>query len=361
MKPPFEWDAYSDQPKIITDRIFKRRARFGAIDDYLKMLGLAGIVLPLAGLKYAFVRPNPQPGLDLFGIGLSLDKGPSQLDLADELGVNHILIRIPLWDLRRLDDYVVFAKSIRQRGKSVLFNVLQDREHIEDQRLLELDLNRVFDLLGQVSHEFQIGNAINRIKWGFFSIAEYLNFFKTAQTIRDNKFPTVELLGPSVIDFEYFYTIRALFGREDIMFDRLSSLLYVDRAGSPKAKQLGLFNLAAKIRLLATIQSMCKKVKHEGLYITEVNWPITGRAPYAPTSEKECVSIDQYCQYMRDYFQITAKSGFVSRVYWHQLVAPGYGLVDDRTGSLRKTPAFYAFKEMVAQYRLTDKKATGAT
>ena len=106
---------------------------------------------------------------------------------------------------------------------------------------------------------------------------------------------------------------------------------------------------------------MCKKVKHEGLYITEVNWPITGRAPYAPTSEKECVSIEQYCEYMRDYFQITAKSGFVSRVYWHQLVAPGYGLVDDRTGSLRKTPAFYAFKEMVAQYRVTDKRATGAT
>ena len=347
MKPPFEWDPYSDQPKIIEDSSFKHKARLRNSADYLKLIALTAAVLPLAFLKYPALKPTVTSRADIFGIGLSLDKGYQQLDLVDELGINHILLRLPLWDIASLNRYAAFAKEARKRDKSVLINILQDREHIEDSTLLDRSLNEVFDSLAPSSNEFQIGNAINRIKWGFYSVKEYLNFFKTAQAIRDNKFSQLQLLGPSVIDFEYFYTIRALFGSEDIMFDRISSLLYVDRAGSPYARQLGVFDTATKVRLLGAIESLSKKVKHRGMYITEVNWPLSGTAPYAPTSEKECVSIHHYCEYMRQYFQIAKDSGLVSRVYWHQLVAPGYGLIDDRSGVFKKTPGFYAFKEMV--------------
>jgi hypothetical protein len=347
VKPPFEWDPHSDQPRIIRDSSFKHKARLRNSVDYLKLIALTGAVLPLAFLKYPALKPTVTSRADIFGIGLSLDKGYQQLDLVDELGINHILLRIPLWDIRRLNLYAAFAKEARKRDKSVLINILQDREHIEDSTLLDRSLNEVFDSLAPSSNEFQIGNAINRIKWGFYSVKEYLNFFKTAQAIRDNKFSQLQLLGPSVIDFEYFYTIRALFGSEDIMFDRISSLLYVDRAGSPYARQLGVFDTATKVRLLGAIESLSKKVKHRGMYITEVNWPLSDTAPYAPTSEKECVSIHHYCEYMRQYFQIAKDSGLVSRVYWHQLVAPGYGLIDDRSGVFKKTPGFYAFKEIV--------------
>jgi len=37
----------------------------------------------------------------------------------------------------------------------------------------------------------------------------------------------------------------------------------------------------------------------------------------------------------------------VSKLYWHQLVAPGYGLVDNRDKAIRKTPAFYKFKQLI--------------
>jgi hypothetical protein len=37
----------------------------------------------------------------------------------------------------------------------------------------------------------------------------------------------------------------------------------------------------------------------------------------------------------------------VERVYWHQLIAPGYGLIDNRNG-IKKYPAFQAYKTMVA-------------
>jgi len=351
VKPPFEWDHYSDQPKVIADRAFKLRARLRNGSDYLKMVALTGAMLPLAGAKYPFLRPNVARGNDIYGIGLSLNKGFEQLDLADELDINHILLRLPLWDTTRIAQYVAFAREAHERGKSVLINVLQDREHIEDEALLYRSFTCVFSGLSPFSSEFQIGNAINRVKWGFFSVSEYLGFFQVAQSIRDNFFPNVELLGPSVIDFEYFYTMRALFGRHEISFDRLSCLLYVDRTGSPHAKQLGIFDLAAKIRLLATIQSMSSKVTQRGLYVTETNWPIAGTAPYAPTSEKECVSMEQYCTYMIDYFKIASESGFVSRIYWHQLVAPGYGLIDNRYGKMRKTKAFFALKDLVSRNR----------
>jgi len=351
VKPPFEWDPYSDQPNIIEDSTFKRQARLRNSADYLKLITLTAAVLPLAFLKYLALKSTVTPRTDIFGIGLSLDKGYQQLDLVDELGINHILLRVPLWDISRLDRYAEFAKEARQRGKSVLINILQDREHIEDSTLLYQSFNDVFYALASFSSEFQIGNAINRIKWGFYSVEEYLNFFKTAQMIRDKKFSHLQLLGPSVIDFEYFYTIRALFGREKIMFDRLSSLLYVDRAGSPYARQLGVFDTATKVRLLGAIESLSKKVKHRGMYITEVNWPLSGTAPYAPTSEKECVSSDLYCQYMRDYFKIAQESGLVARVYWHQLVSPGYGLVNSVDLGMKKNERFYALKAAIQDQR----------
>jgi hypothetical protein len=41
------------------------------------------------------------------------------------------------------------------------------------------------------------------------------------------------------------------------------------------------------------------------------------------------------------------RSGWVDRVYWWQLINPGYGLVDHRGGSLFKMPLYYAFKEII--------------
>jgi hypothetical protein len=50
---------------------------------------------------------------------------------------------------------------------------------------------------------------------------------------------------------------------------------------------------------------------------------------------------------MIDYFSIAKSSGKVSKVFWHQLIAPGYGLVDNRDGKIRKTKAFYEFKKLL--------------
>jgi hypothetical protein len=224
---------------------------------------------------------------------------------------------------------------------------MQDRENIDNKELFKTNILNIFNRFKDITDEYQIGTTINRAKWGFFSVKEYLEFYRIAQNIRDDKFPNFKLIGPSVIDFEYHYTIRALFNNFDIKFDKLSSLLYVDRRGSPSNTQMGIFDTNNKINMLYSLVKLSPKMKTDDIYITEVNWPLSGTAPYAPTSELECVDEETYSKYMIEYFNIVKNNKKVSKVFWHQLIAPGYGLVDNRDGILRKMPAFYALKELI--------------
>jgi hypothetical protein len=172
-----------------------------------------------------------------------------------------------------------------------------------------------------------------------------MEWYRVAQELRDRNYREVTLIGPSVIDFEYYFSIRALFNFCKIKYDKLSALLYVDRRGNPENSQMGIFDTKNKINILYALAKLSPK-SSDDIYITEVNWPISNTAPYAPTSEKECVSVEDYAKYMVNYHKIAYRSGKVGRVYWHKLIAPGYGLVDNRDG-LYKYPAFKAYKEMI--------------
>lgn len=342
MQPPFVWDHYSDQPHVIKDKGYKRAMKKPHSMDYLKLFFTSVIILPIATLWMKLFRGEYPCDI---GLCVNLDKGEEQVDLIEELGVKHLLIRFPLWEMERLDDFVRFAKCFGS-DKKIVIAVLQDRENIEDLGLFEINLEKIFKAFHEVSDEYQIGNAINRTKWGFFSVSEYLNFYLVAQNLRDRLFPSIKLIGPSVIDFEYYYAVRALFNGYHIMFDKLSALLYVDRRGAPQNSQYLIFDTQNKIDLLYSLAQLSSKTQNE-IYITEVNWPIKNTAPYAPTSERECVSEEEYLRYMVDYISIARNSGKISKLFWHQLIAPGYGLVDNRNGEIRKSKAFYAFKELL--------------
>jgi len=223
---------------------------------------------------------------------------------------------------------------------------LQDREHIEDRELLKKDIETIFEKFGSFVIEYQVGNAINRTKWGFFSMSEYLSWYETIQQIRNTKYPHLKLIGSSVIDFEFHYTIRTLFNFFNVKYDTFSSLLYVDRRGSPSNTQMGIFDTKNKINMLYALIKLSPKTSNS-IYITEANWPLSNTAPYAPTSEVECVSEEKYTQHMKAYHEIALNTGKVERIYWHQLIAAGYGLVDDRDNTLRKTSAYESYKRMI--------------
>ena len=342
MQPPFIWDYYSDQPQVITDKAYKKRMKKPHFFDYLKLFFTSIVVLPIGVFLMKFFRSDKKMGL---GICVNFDKDNAQTLLVEELGVKNLLIRFPLWEMDKLYEYKRFAQSFGD-DKKIVIAILQDREHIENPLMLKDHLSQIFEVFGSFCNEFQIANAINRTKWGFFAVAEYLEFFKIAQDLRNEKYKNIQLIGPGVIDFEYYYTARALFNTKNIYFDKLSALLYVDRRGAPQNTQYGIFDTSNKIDLLYALAKMSSKTSDE-IYITEVNWPLKNTAPYAPTSEKECVSEEDYSKFMIDYLDICKKSGKISKVFWHQLIAPGYGLVDNRGEKIRKTKAFYAFKKVI--------------
>jgi len=357
MKPNcFPWDHYSDQPHVLK-RSLKKALRQGHGWDYLKLLATNLVYFPYLFFKFYFGRNmafdeiEPTVAQDFYGLCVNLDKGEAQYALVEELGVKSLQIRVFLNDMKRIDAYVEFAQGFGS-DKNILITIIQDREHIEDSALLAKDIATVFQKFQHLSDEFMIGNAINRIKWGFVSMEEYLAFYQTIQEVRDREFPQLKLIGSSVIDFEYHFTIRTLFHGYPIHYDKVASLLYVDRRGSPYATQMGIFDLKHKIEFLDTIVRSSSKCDNH-IYITETNWPLTGTAPYAPTSEKECVDETLYAQYMIEYFKIARQSGKIERVYWHQLIAPGYGLVDHRDGTIRKTKAFECLKQLIKETHAT--------
>ncbi|RLA78737.1 MAG: hypothetical protein DRG78_14385 [Epsilonproteobacteria bacterium] len=346
---PFIWDKYSDQPHVIKDKSYKKEMRKKHKFDFFKMLATTIFIFPFSILTMKLFTKKNNITLDtksFYGIGVNLDKGDAQQELIKELGVKSLIVRLPLSDIQNIDKYYEFIKSFGD-DKEILINLMQTREHIENLELLKKDIVIVFKRFKDIQVEYQVGTTINRAKWGFFSVSEYLNFYKVVQDIRDINYSTINLIGPSVIDFEYHYTIRALFNNYKVKFDKLSSLLYVDRRGSPYNTQMGIFDTKNKIDMLFSLVKLSPKIKSDDIYITEVNWPLSNTAPYAPTSENECVSEDDYAKYMVEYFDIAKKTKKVSKVYWHQLISPGYGLVDNRDGKIRKTKAFYELQKMI--------------
>ena len=343
MKKPYLWDPYSDQPYQLKDRTFKKKGRkkelFSLIYTYLSSL----LLITFSILSQYISKPRIISTDNFFGMSVNLDKSPQEsVDLIHELGVETLLIRLPLWEVARLEEYAAFIKQFSD--KKIIINIMQDREHVEDLHLLKTDLNTIFEALQFDVAFFQIGSTINRAKWGFFSVGEYLSFYRVAYLLKKQSYPNLKLMGPSVIDFEFHFDIHALYNFVNIRFDALSALLYVDRRGAPENRQMG-FDLLKKIRLLDTIALFSLKTQR-AIYLTETNWPITNTAPYAPTSEHECVSETLYTEYMLRYYLLAFASQRVDAVYWHQLIAPGYGLVDARKGLLKRE-AFQAFKVML--------------
>ncbi len=344
MKKPFSWDHYSDQAALLHDKAYKKRMRKKELSSLLITYLLSFVMLPLAWLLMPFAKRKPIMSKTFFTLGIDFKrKSEATLKMLDELGVTSILVRIGLWEMEKIDDLKNFIAQTKHRH--ITLKIMQDREHIEDKELLKKDLETIFSTIQ--ADIYEIGTTINRAKWGFFSVQEYLEFYKVAYDLRNEKFPDKKLIGSGVIDFEFHWTVHTLWNFCKCMFDGMSALLYVDRRGAPENTQLG-HSLSDKIALLSSLVSLSPKTKKH-IYITETNYPITNTAPYAPTSEKECVDEESYANFMLRYYLLAFASAQVDMISWHQLIAKGYGLVeyDFDKRKLRKRKAYYVYKTML--------------
>jgi len=310
----------------------------------MDMLTINAIRLPRVLVDYANIdRYRSKEGVT-FGIFADPLKNDIDelMEAIRELEPQSVGVRIylddSLFEEGRIERVKRFIRYLRYEGFEpfvVLAQTYKTRS-IEDKKGFLL---KTFDFLYPLVKEYQIGEAINRAKWGVPIKGDYKALYDAALSAREEMDADMAFVAPSVIDFEWYYTLYYMNVVGEKNIDVLNTLLYVDRRGAPENTQYG-FDSIKKMELMKSI--MPKKP----LWITEVNWPLRDTGEYKPTSNDESVSIEEYASFMVRYHILALASGVVDRLYWWQLAAKGYGLIDHI--SMSKSQAFYAYKFMLS-------------
>lgn len=344
----FRWNPFTDQPHNIAPRKERFKYHFRHVGSYVSLvlsnLRKAHPVLPLYR-QYRKKMYREQVNIENpFALSVSPLEGRNEevVEALKELGISRSLVRVPSWEREKLEVFQEFSKLLNDNKIELTIALLQQRNDVLDPSCWEGFLEDVFSRFAKISSFFEIGHAWNRTKWGVWDYKEYLNLARPAVSLAEKY--NAELVGPAVIDFEFHLYPPVL---KAIPFDKVSSLLYVDRVGAPENTQFG-WDMSRKIALLKAVVDGSSRRKRD-LWITEVNWPLKGTGKYSPASGKPNISEEEQADYLVRYYILCAASGLVERIYWWQLVAPGYGLIDSRGKEWRKRPSFYAMKTMVSQ------------
>ena len=188
---------------------------------------------------------------ELAGIGINSDPRwiNAHIEFVEEIGVRHLLLRAPVWQLDRLDSIATLMEKFPRH--EFVINILQCRESIQKPELWRKQISQIVETLSPQCRTFKIGNAVNRTKWGCRHSGDALKMFKIADEIR-SQFRDIRILGSSVIDFEPLVTLRTLFNFANFHYDGCAALLYINRRGSAYGKQYGYFDLERKLSFMAS-------------------------------------------------------------------------------------------------------------
>jgi hypothetical protein len=342
------WDHLSDQPHQHAGRWEKLAIRLADAPEHARDLATVAGSLPAVWQRYRELRrglySTPAP---FGGLGVCLRPHPADpgalLAAVEALGVRRLLLRLHPWQDDHADEELL-ARELAARGYEIGFALPQNRELVRDRARWRAAIESIANRFSPYGRHFQVGQAPNRSKWGAWTRGEYLALYLDAAEILRRTGP-VELMGPAVIDFEFYATL-ALVNRpvEGLRYDILSSLLYVDRRGAPENRQLGL-DTVDKVVLLRAIAEL-GRASSERCWITEMNWPLW-EGPHSPAGRSVSVDEESQASFLVRYDLLTLGTGLVERVYWWQLVARGYGLmVAGSDGSLAARPGYHALREL---------------
>lgn len=351
--PSFPWDHYSDQPRIMRDKKLKHKIYLRASGQMLKSAFLL-VLLPFFILISFIKKPWRKTKTDRC-IGLSVHvetecegKTIVPLDqvteMVDDLGVQQLLVRIPLADFENFDNYIKHIDTLSTPEREISVNIIQSRIVLDDPVLLTEILTDLLNRLKGKVEFIHVGNAYNRRKWAFYHFGEFHRFFQAIRSSCNEIAPEIKLIGGSAIDFEIPTFLESLFHFRPGHYDGYSSQLYVDRRGAPENTQSG-FNFLRKINLIDTMRSYSWKARGP-LWISEINWPLQDSGKFSPCKGEALVDQQTQADYLVRAYLIAIASGKIRTCYWHQLIAPGYGLVDNRKDTVIKRPSYHAFKTL---------------
>jgi len=345
MNELFRWNELADQPHNVASKKERFRSHWKYARSYLHLFRI-NLPLLISGLSlYRKIRQKMyrQPLCLNGAMGVAVtpleSKEAEIFHYLEELGVKNVLVRLASWEREKISHYESFISRLHRQGYSVLVALLQNRYDVLEPARWQQFLRLAFERLSPYATYFELGHAWNRTKWGLWSFQEYLELARPAPVLAAEH--GVKLVGPAVIDFE-FHLYPAIL--KEIKFDVISSLLYVDRTGAPENAQWG-WTLEKKLALLRAIIDLtpCQK---QPCWITEFNWPLKGMEPYSPAPGRPCVSLEDQANFLVRYFVLSLASGLVERIYWWQLAARGYGLIDPLASPWEIRPSYRAFETL---------------
>ncbi len=350
----FRWDERHHQPHTDMSKWEKFLASRSDTAQFMRLLGRNFRLLGPVVRRYRdLLREAPARHpvrADEFGIAISptLPTWGRYVERLRDLGVGALLIRIPCWEPDPVFDLHDELAGLRAEGVRFTFTLLQDRATVREPERWGAFVREAAGRFKDLEPTFQLGHAINRKKWGIWHPDEYVRLMEQAAQARE-KFPGCRWIGPPVIDFEYYFTTSYLAGRRPFDFDGIAALLYVDRRGSPDAVQYRHFDLRRKILLL---RAVVQASPHPDvpIHLTEFNWPLKGAGKYSPAGAHVATDEAGQARYLVLYDLTAAATGQVASTFWWQLVARGYGLLDDDE-SWTERRAYRAFRTLLARTR----------
>lgn len=346
-KAYFRWDERHHQPHTDLTKRQKLWASRHDLIPYLRMAASVALGAPRVWAAYRRLELEPPSwrAYDRSALGLSITPTEETLPLLlrrlEVVQPGTVLVRIPRWQPELTARYRWLWQELRGRGVGLVFALLQDRQAVMEPALWTEFLRQVAGELAEFNPAFELGHALNRKKWGIWHPVEYLRLLDASAPVVTET-PGCRWLGPAVIDFEHYFTYFILNAHRPFDFDGVSSLLYVDRRGSPEQVQYGRFDTWRKIALLrATVQAAAHP--EVPLYLTEFNWPLKGAGKHSPAGSDVQTDLASQAKYCVVYYLTAFAAPQVALASWWQVMARGYGLLDE-DGSTR--PAWQALAEL---------------
>lgn len=348
------WDENSAQAMIVLQRKTKKLLR-GKYDG-LKLLLHNVVALPKIWFCYKKLLHNaykkPMTINSRIGVALHPAYWQQEKELLAQLPSIPVLIRFYCHEAeQQWQASIELIHELRRSNIQVMVALVQNRNAVLDSKCWQSFLAYIIPEVHDLVDWIEIGHASNRVKWGIWNAAEYSTLVQAVYGYK-KRFPKLCLIGPAVIDFEWYKIIDSLKTLpKRIKLHALSQHLYVDRRGAPENFQ-GKFSTLEKCALAKAIARSCGQCDDRYI-ISEFNWPLKDTGIYSPIGspymapewfrDRPGVTETEYANYLIRFLTIVICSGFVEQAFIWRLSAHGYGLVDE-LDDFRKRPAFFAIQ-----------------
>ncbi len=330
------WDEHSAQPSVVLKG--RERRRYRQLGDVLQTarsnLRHARRIRRHYRHRQAEAYRQPVSMQQRLGVCVEVDANlERQLQALQQTPGLPVLVRVYDHRPEQLDVTLRGIARLHAQGHPVAVGLIQSRRAVIEPDRWQAFVRTVVEQTHTSVHSYEVGHAVNRAKWGFWTLDDMTRIWDGIDELR-RRYPEHRFLGPAVNDFEFHY-YPPLLDRMAARADALSCHLYVDRRGAPENYQ-GRFSTLEKCLYGKALADAWGK---PGFQVTEINWPLQNTGLYSPIAgayqredaRESPLHVDEHTSaaWMIRFALIAACSGAVDTTYWWRLAHPGFGLIDD--------------------------------